>query len=347
MSLNDRAILISQHLSQCNPATLKPEEVKEISHLLQQLGNSQPSLNSTPPVISSASSSSSHLSEVQIRHPDFFQGHRKQLGEFLSQVMMVIETQPAKFSADKTKVLYLCSHLRGPAYSWAQSFIETLRTANEHPCLSNFDDFVKMLRAAFGDPDPRATARRDLFRLHQGNSSAADYAAAFQRAAVRTKWNPEALKDIFDEGLNDELRRELSTRDLPDNFLDYVPKVIALDNQMREYRFQRGQSGRKFPPSFNDYRHRPSNFSQKPSHPRSPPPERKSAHFAATPDPSRHGGSTPMEIGAVHKKFSPLTPEERKRRIENKLCLYCGQPGHMAGSCPAKSQHSKKSKTQF
>ena len=176
---------------------------------------------------------------------------------------MVIETQPAKFSADKTKVLYLCSHLRGPAYSWAQSFIETLRTANEHPCLSNFDDFVKMLRAAFGDPDPRATARRDLFRLHQGNSSAADYAAAFQRAAVRTKWNPEALKDIFDEGLNDELRRELSTRDLPDNFLDYVPKVIALDNQMREYRFQRGQSGRKFPPSFNDYRHRPSNFSLK------------------------------------------------------------------------------------
>jgi len=345
MSFNERALLISNHLENCNPTTLSTDDVKEISQLLKRFGASQPQYSAPNSSLSSASFAV--VPEIKIRHPEFFTGQRKQLSEFLSQVMMVIETQPTKFLNNKTKVIYLCSHLRGPAYSWAQSFIETLGTPNEHPCLSNFEEFVKSLRAAFGDPDPRATARRDLFRLHQGNSSAADYAAAFQRAAVRTKWNSEALKDIFDEGLNDELRRELSTRDLPDNFVDYVPKVIALDNQMREFRFQRAQSGKKFPPNFNDFRHR-SYFHKSHHHPRSPPPEKKQVPFAANPnDSSRQVGAIPMEIGSVHKKFSPLTPEERKRRIDNKLCLYCGQSGHVAGSCPAKTQSSKKSKTQY
>ena len=350
MSINERAALISQHLAQCNPATLKAEEIKEISQLLHQFGSFQPP-NHSANTTSSSPLSSSHIPDVPIRNPEFFHGQRKQLGEFLSQVTMVIETQSSKFASDKTKVLYLCSHLRGSAYSWAQSYIETLRTPNEHPCLSNFDEFVKMLRAAFGDPDPRATARRDLFRLHQGSSSAADYAAAFQRAAVRTKWNTEALKDIFDEGLNDELRRELSTRDLPDNFIDYVPKVIALDNQMREFRLQRSQGGKKFAPNFDRPSFHRSNFSNSfkyhHSRPRSPPPERKPVRFGSSSDSSH---PTPMEIGAISKQsFSPLTPEERKRRLDLKLCLYCGQPGHQAGACPVKQnrQPSKKAKSQY
>jgi len=30
-----------------------------------------------------------------------------------------------------------------------------------------------------------------------------------------------------------------------------------------------------------------------------------------------------------------LTPEERKRRIDNHLCLYCGIAGHIAANCTA------------
>ena len=43
-----------------------------------------------------------------------------------------------------------------------------------------------------------------------------------------------------------------------------------------------------------------------------------------------------MEIGSIRKYFSPLTAEERKRRIDGKLCLYCGQAGHQAKDCPVK-----------
>lgn len=40
--------------------------------------------------------------------------------------------------------------------------------------------------------------------------------------------------------------------------------------------------------------------------------------------------------GTSNKRFKPLTPAERQRRMENKLCLYCGDPGHRADSCPRK-----------
>lgn len=38
-----------------------------------------------------------------------------------------------------------------------------------------------------------------------------------------------------------------------------------------------------------------------------------------------------MQLGFTH-----LSPEERERRRQNRLCLYCGQPGHMRASCPVR-----------
>ena len=35
------------------------------------------------------------------------------------------------------------------------------------------------------------------------------------------------------------------------------------------------------------------------------------------------------------KKRGKLTPEERKYRMDNNLCLYCGKPGHKAQDCRA------------
>ena len=45
-----------------------------------------------------------------------------------------------------------------------------------------------------------------------------------------------------------------------------------------------------------------------------------------------------MDLDATrsNKRFKPLTPEERKRRYDNNLCLYCGKAGHRAGDCPEK-----------
>jgi hypothetical protein len=45
-----------------------------------------------------------------------------------------------------------------------------------------------------------------------------------------------------------------------------------------------------------------------------------------------------LEINAFQgkpKKPGKLTPEERKHRMDNNLCLYCGKPRHKAQDCRA------------
>ncbi|KAI8146048.1 hypothetical protein BJV82DRAFT_490996, partial [Fennellomyces sp. T-0311] len=44
-----------------------------------------------------------------------------------------------------------------------------------------------------------------------------------------------------------------------------------------------------------------------------------------------------MDVDAAQtKKFAPLTKEEKDRRRKLGLCLYCGEAGHEAQSCPKK-----------
>ena len=63
---------------------------------------------------------------------------------------------------------------------------------------------------------------------------------------------------------------------------------------------------------------------------------RNDGTFAAfSKGPENHStGPEPMQIDAVRVKS--LTPEERKRRMDEGLCLYCGDQGHRVGSCPRK-----------
>jgi len=45
-----------------------------------------------------------------------------------------------------------------------------------------------------------------------------------------------------------------------------------------------------------------------------------------------------LEINAFQgkpRRQGKLTPEERKHRMDNNLCLYCGKPGHKAQDCRA------------
>ena len=47
-----------------------------------------------------------------------------------------------------------------------------------------------------------------------------------------------------------------------------------------------------------------------------------------------------MELDVTH--FKTLTQEEKQHRFNNKLCLYCGEAGHIVRSCPKKEKNSYK-----
>ena len=46
---------------------------------------------------------------------------------------------------------------------------------------------------------------------------------------------------------------------------------------------------------------------------------------------------TLMEIDTIRRR-GPLPEEEKKRRRANRLCLYCGGPGHIVVNCPYRTR---------
>src|SRR5882724_7734968 len=46
----------------------------------------------------------------------------------------------------------------------------------------------------------------------------------------------------------------------------------------------------------------------------------------------------------LSSKDGKLTPQERQRRLDNKLCLFCGTSGHVAKDCPKSTSASSKAR---
>ena len=56
-----------------------------------------------------------------------------------------------------------------------------------------------------------------------------------------------------------------------------------------------------------------------------------------------HSKAEDMQIDAA--RVRAFTPEEKKRRMEEGLCLYCRESGHKVGNCP-KKQNRRTVKTR-
>src|SRR5882724_7851868 len=53
---------------------------------------------------------------------------------------------------------------------------------------------------------------------------------------------------------------------------------------------------------------------------------------------------TTPDLSLKLRKDRKLTPQERQRRLDNKLCLFCGTSGHVAKDCPKSSSASSKAR---
>ncbi|KAK3561329.1 hypothetical protein QTP86_030628 [Hemibagrus guttatus] len=140
-----------------------------------------------------------------------------------------------------------------------------------------------------------------LMELRQGSDSAVDYAIKFRTLAAQSGWNDVALWAVFCEGLSPALQTELACREDATSLSQHVATAIRLDNLLRQHR-----AGA-----------RPSVLSRPRLHPDYPRP--------------REEAPEPMQLGR-----SRLTEQEHQRRIQMRLCYYCGGSGHLIHRCPEK-----------
>lgn len=259
--------------------------------------------------------------EPHVSSPSHFSGNRAELRNFLSQVRLVIDVQPSRFQSERQKVLYAASFLRDTAYSW---FEPLLHQSPAPSLLDDFGEFTAKLSSVFGDPDQTASAERDIRHLRQ-RSSASAYAAEFQRLAAYISWNDSALASQFYWGLSDAVKDDMAQIDRPGDLATLIATAIRIDTRQTERKLEQryrapGHIFSPAPPQHQPFtQQRPQTFATR------PPPSTPSSSFS------------PMDIeSTISRKRAPLSAEERERRRRNNLCMYCGQPGHFASTCPVR-----------
>ena len=196
------------------------------------------------------------------------------------------------------------------------------------PILSNFESFCSALLSAFGDLELKKTMMRKIKGLKQ-TTSAADYRTAFENYAQYLSLGDVALKEYFYDGLNNSIKdtiADILSEFEPTDFHDFKAWCVRIDSRQHDRKIDGKEETR---PTFKIR----TGFQ---------PNRNNSTYFQAPPKSSfmvRNDGPQPMDLDASSKRrFAPLIPQEKKRRYDNNLCLYCGKDGHRAWECPEKSR---------
>ena len=254
---------------------------------------------------------------VKIHQPDLFDGDRKKLKSFLTQLDLYFGFNARQFSTPPDMILYASSYLRGQAFDWFETFVRNFLDNRNTPgdmndetreIFESYEAFVRKIQRTFGDIDQERTAERRLQTLTQ-KGSAANYAAEFQQHSARTEWDDAALTAQFYRGLKDRVKDDIARGDRPEDLQEMIETAIRIDNRQYERSLEKGGSYKA--PTFKKH-HQHAYKTRKPYY-----------------------GPQPMELDATHQAphRGPLSPRDREHRMKNNLCLYCGKPGHKAREC--------------
>lgn len=228
----------------------------------------------------------------------YFNGDPKKSFEFLSQLNIFFMLQPTRFSSGLHKSYYLGIRCAGPAAIW---FSNVVSRPDSSVILGNFSHFIAQFETIFADPTRTQDAERRLLILKQGKRSVAQMLPEFQTLVFITGWEEKNLFRIFLDTLNDDVRDELLRENRPSSFSEYVTRAITIDRQLTERRHDRQSRNRTQPTPNHQIDH-----------------------------------STPMDLSQLTTRRGPLSPEERKSRMDNNLCIVCASPSHHKIDCPSR-----------
>ncbi len=236
--------------------------------------------------------------EPHLPPPAFYSGEPQLCRSFLAKCSLYISLQPSSFPTEESKVAFIITLLSGRAASWGTTVWE-----QRLPCCASFRSFSEELKKVFDHAASGREAARLLAELRQGDRTVTDYSIEFRTLAAECGWNSEAQWDMF---LYESIKDEIYSLDLPTGVDKLIDLAIQVDSRLR----RRGQRIRR------------GLLATPPVHCSSIPGET----VFSLPDPE------PMQMGR-----SLLSQQEKQRRRERGLCLYCGAASHIALQCPVKA----------
>ncbi len=280
-------------------------QVQQLTAALSQMAAAAPSAapsSATPPLAIPGP-----ISEPRVWAPQCYAGDPENCNPFLTNCSILFALQLHTFASEEIQVAFTINHRTGRARLWG-----TAKWERRTPACASFQAFTAKLCKVFGVASHAPDSTGGLLNLHQGGRSVADYSIDFRTRARQSNWNVEAQCDAYLLGLGSYVKDELVSYDLPKSLDGLIELTTQVDRHIQARREERQREG-------DDRRLLNQSCS--------------SSEATASMTAPQGVEPEPMQVGRTS-----LTPEERQRRHQENLCLYCGHAGHFISRCPAKAR---------
>jgi hypothetical protein len=259
-----------------------------------------------------SSSNTPQLSE-RLPDPDKFEGDRKDLRRFISQIHEKMNVNLDRFPTPQSRMTYVTNRLKGPPYAQILPYIR------KGICqLEDYDKILDVLDRAFGDPNRVNNARNELFRLRQTNKEFGTFFAEFQRLALEGEMPEETLSTLLEQAINRELRGMLVHNEPPTrDYHKFADFLQDLENRRRHYETPSIPAPRAY-------------AAVAPKPPVQPTPIRPAlAPMLRTERSPVHPDA--MDLSTTRQARPSYQPLGRRERGE---CFRCGSDKHLVKDCP-------------
>jgi len=281
---------------------------------------------------SSRRTNDSSSSRAKVREPDTFDGmDPKKLQTFLVQCELCFQDRAKAFCLDRAKVTFTQSYLKGMTLEWFEPDLLNSGDPADHPCwMDSWVHFIAELQSTFGPHDPIADAEHQLKHLRMKDAHRVTrYIVDFNRLTSQVQdYRDGALCCLFYSGLPDHLKDEIAQ----------VGKPLTLHG-LRASHTTKSQPTSSTTKSSNSGGNSSNSGQEKSKTGNSPSSANSSGSSKATSNQSS-SGSRPDLTNKLGKD-GKLTADERKRHLENNLCMFCRGTSHFADNCPKKTKKAK------
>lgn len=252
--------------------------------------------------------------------PDKYGGKKEDLDIFIAQLRVKLTINSDHWTSETQKICYAASRLEGDAMLYVLPHLKSDDTTD----YKSVGELIETLQKAFGDPDKKTTAQRELQNMKQKNQDFASFAATFQRWAPASGFDNNSLISYMTNSISMELRQAMINHAIPEKLSDYITLLQELDNRIQALptvtlRVPNRRFNTNRNTTYTPVAHTPSTMIT----PITP--------FIVPADSISNIGD-PMDLSNTRR--GPLSDMERQRRRALGLCSYCGRSSHGGWECP-------------
>lgn len=250
---------------------------------------------------------------IDNRDLDTFNGDKKKFSVWKEAILMKLKSNPQHFRTERSKMNLFYSKLSADCQAHLHSWI----TEGELT-FPSLQSMLNLLEILFDDPNRVRDAKERLYGNKQRDKPFTTWIAEIRRDAAIAGYDKLAgpLRDIIFMNLSLELKQAIINDNDIDN-LDLnqaIARLQDIDNKRRA--FDAAAAKKRY--------RNPINSSVLTSN-------LPKEHLTTS-----QGGDAMDLSSASIRPHGPLSQEEKIRRRNLGLCIYCGRSGHVIRSCPLK-----------